>query len=96
MTLSSAPRWGGLVQWSRDGLTEGVVVSSVVSTSTDDIVDLARRLIAEYPAVPASRVLRCLSEAHRRAQSWGCPPQHLATTVEASTRWGIAQAHPGR
>ena len=70
-------------------------MTSVFPVPTLEVADLAQRLVAEYPDLPASRVLRCLAWAFRRAQSWGCPEEHLVTTVEASTRWGLAQTPSG-
>ena len=65
-----------------------------VLTADDEMQELAARLVQEYHELPPARVLRCLMRALRRAQSWGCPQEHLSATVEASTRWGLAQPPP--
>lgn len=69
-------------------------MTAAVLTSGEEMQELAERLIREYHELPPARVLRCLLRAFRRARSWGCPQEHLSATVEASTRWGLAQPAP--
>lgn len=57
----------------------------------EELLELGQRLIREHDVVPAGAVLRCLARATREARSWGCPREHLLSTVEASTRWHLAQ-----
>ena len=57
----------------------------------EKLLDLGQLLIREHDIVPAGAVLRCLARATQEARSWGCPPEHLLATVEASTRWHLAQ-----
>jgi hypothetical protein len=57
----------------------------------EELLELGQRLIREHEVVPAGSVLRSLARATREARSWGCPPEHLLSTVEASTRWHLAQ-----
>ena len=57
----------------------------------EELLELGQRLIREHELVPAGSVLRCLARATRQARSWGCPIEHLLSTVEASTRWHLAQ-----
>ena len=61
-----------------------------------DLLDSSHRLTEEHPEFPAGSVLRCYARAVRKAQMWGCPPEHLRTTAEASTRWMLAQRGPRR
>jgi hypothetical protein len=66
-------------------------MASPLATGNEEILALAHRLIHEYAEVPAGVVLASLTRAGRRARAWGCPPEHLAATIEASTRWRLAQ-----
>lgn len=70
-------------------------MSATSLTANDELLALAERLIREYGEVPAGAVLRCLARAVRRARAWGCPAEHLVPTVEASTRWRLAQRLSG-
>lgn len=60
-------------------------------TANEGMLDVAERLVREFGDVPAGAVLRCVAQALRRARRWGCPPEHLVWTVEASTRWRLVQ-----
>jgi hypothetical protein len=61
-------------------------------TSVDEeLLELGQRLIREHDEVPAGAVLRCLARSVRVARTWACPPEHLLSTVEASTRWRLAE-----
>ncbi len=57
----------------------------------DDLLESSHLLTEEHPDLPAGAVLRCYARAVRRARAWGCPPEHLRVTAEASTRWMLAQ-----
>jgi hypothetical protein len=66
---------------------------AVAARRTDEeLLALAEQLTGEFRDLPAGSVLHCLSGAVRRARTWGCPPEHLVSTVEASTRWQLAQS----
>jgi hypothetical protein len=66
-------------------------MATVSLTSDDEMLGLAQRLIREYCDLPAGTVLRSMACAVRDARVWGCPAEHLAATVEASTRWRLEQ-----
>ena len=73
-------------------------MAAALLASSEELADLGERLVLEYTELPAADVLHTVTRAFRRAQSWGCPPEHLVATVEASARWGLAQrltAGPG-
>jgi hypothetical protein len=57
----------------------------------EELLELGQRLIREHDTIAAGSVLRCLARAIREARSWGCPPGYLLSTIEASTRWHLAQ-----
>ena len=59
------------------------------------MVELSERLLREYAELPAGAVLRSLARARLRARAWGCPQEHLVPTVEATTRWRLAQRLAG-
>lgn len=66
------------------------------SSTDEDLLGLADRLVREFVQVPAGSVLRCLAEAVRSARAWDCPAEHLMWTAEASTRWRLAGVVPGQ
>jgi hypothetical protein len=90
----SCPSRPSLFSESHDGDvgmkgTRGMTTVSL--THDDEMLGLAQRLIGDYDGLPAGAVLRALARATRDARLWGCPPEHLLATVEASTRWRLEQ-----
>jgi hypothetical protein len=55
------------------------------------LLELSQRLIRGHDIIAQGSVLRCLARATREARAWGRPPQHHLSTVEAATRWHLAQ-----
>jgi hypothetical protein len=66
-------------------------MTATTRAQDDEMLGLAQRLIGEYDDLPAGAVLRCIARASRDVRLWGCPPEHLLTTVEAATRWRLEQ-----
>src|SRR3954452_21175608 len=60
-------------------------------TLNDELVELGHRLVHEHVEIPAGVVLRCVARSADHARTWGCPAEHLVGTVEASSRWRLAQ-----
>jgi hypothetical protein len=58
---------------------------------SEELARLGERLVREHTEQPAAVVLQSVTEAFRRAQAWGCPPEHLVATVEASALWELDQ-----
>jgi hypothetical protein len=66
-------------------------MAPTMTVDDEQLAQVEQRMIREHPEVPPGAVLRSVARATVRARRWGCPPQYLATTVEASTRWWLAQ-----
>src|SRR4051794_6802015 len=65
------------------------------ATLDDQLADLGHRLVREHVEIPAGAVLRCVARSANHARTWGCPVEHLVGTVEASSRWRLAQLTSG-
>ncbi len=70
-------------------------MAGLMTVEHEQMVELEQRMIQEHPEVAPGAVIRTVARATVRARRWGCPPQYLASTVEASTRWGLAQRTAG-
>jgi hypothetical protein len=65
------------------------------ATLDDELSDLGRRLAREHEAIPVGAVLRCVARSADQARTWGCPAEHLVSTVEAASRWRLAHRVSG-
>ncbi len=70
-------------------------MAATMTVEHEELMQVEQRMIREHPEVPPGAVIRSVARAALRARRWGCPPQYLATTVEASTRWSLAQRPTG-